>query len=235
MGKSKRHHYNPRYYLKNFENSKGYLWRFEKLSEQIVLGDNNSFGVKKHWNTLKNPPEGVAPDWAENRISQVDYYASLVVSKIVSGQFPSDIQPLALAISLMENHQPRLKKELQTTESIKVQDWTDDYFLCVSLSAALREWKNYLPDSYTVLIIPQESDLRFLTSSNPLISIDNKPDMFFPVSSKHCLFMDFKAGSLKKSPSRMRPDENLVADINGMIIANSWEYVYSMRADFLLK
>lgn len=233
MSHSKRHHYNPRYYLKQFENPAGNLWRLDKDSGKVVKGDNNSFGVKKHWNTLSSPPVNFEPDWAEKRIADIDAMGSSVVSEIASGGLPTDIGPLAAAISFMQNHQPRLKKELQETEKEKVRNWTDDYFLFVGVNTALRDWQTYIPKSFAILTIPQDSELRFLTSSNPLISFDNKPSMFFPVSSNHCLFMNNDVELAKKGSGRMLAKEEAIIGINGLVIKNSWQYVYSSREDFL--
>jgi Protein of unknown function (DUF4238) len=85
MSISKKHHYTPRYYLEQFENGQGAMWRMEHDSDDIVRGNSTHFGYKKHWNTLRNPPSGYAPDWAELRLSEVDGMASARIARILGG------------------------------------------------------------------------------------------------------------------------------------------------------
>ena len=171
---SKRHHYTPRYYLKRFENDEGAVWRFDIDTQQIVRGNNERFGFKKYWNTMRNPPSGYDVDWAEKQIAQIDGFASGVIRELVSGRFPKDIRPLAVALSLMVHNQPRLMKEMQTKHPHQVNHWSEDHWLIVMLRASLENWKSYVPLFYVIYAIEEGSKQRFMTSGNPLIDFEKK-------------------------------------------------------------
>lgn len=232
MNVSKRHHYTPRYYLKRFENEAGALWRLDNESGLITSGNNERFGFKNRWNTLRKPPPGYEPDWAEKKIAEIDGLASKVVADILSGHFLVDIRKIALAISFMDHNQPRLRRELEEVHADKVGEWSEDYWLVARLHAALNNWQQYVPLHYTLNEIPIGSELRFLTSSNPLIDFANKPTMLLPLSSRHCLFMSNDPAHAHFQP-RVHPcDAEMVAGINRMTIKNAWQYVYSCSEDF---
>ena len=176
---SKRHHYTPRYYLKRFENDEGAVWRFDIDTQQIVRGNNERFGFKKYWNTMRNPPSGYDVDWAEKQIAQIDGFASGVIRELVSGRFPKDIRPLAVALSLMVHNQPRLMKEMQTKHPHQVNHWSEDHWLIVMLRASLENWKSYVPLFYVIYAIEEGSKQRFMTSGNPLIDFEKKKPCCF--------------------------------------------------------
>ena len=163
MTVSKRHHYTPRYYLKRFETEAGALWRLDSETGKITKGNNERFGFKTRWNSLRNPPPGYAPDWAEKQIAVIDGMASKVITEILEGQFPADIRKLAMAISFMHHNQPRLRRELETVHPDKVGHWSEDYWLVVRLKTALDNWESYVPLYYALNVIPPGSDQRFLT------------------------------------------------------------------------
>jgi len=225
---SKRHHFTPRYYLKKFQNSDGKLWRRDIASGKVVCGDHNSFGLKNHWNTLKNPPNGYERDWAERRIGMVDAYASNALEKLLHGDFSADMRALAYAMSFMQHHQPKLKEELKKSHPKRVEGWTNDWFLIVGLKTALREARNYIPVQYAVLQRPTESDAsEFLTSSNPVVSFTNKPSLFFPISNAQCLLITKDKDAGFGNPRRFFCDGQTIEGINGLIMENAWQYVYS--------
>ena len=160
MTVSKRHHYTPRYYLKRFETEAGALWRLDSETGKITKGNNERFGFKKRWNSLRNSPPGYAPDWAEKQIAVIDGMASKVITEILEGQFPADIRKLAMAISFMHHNQPRLPRELETVHPDKVGRWSEDYWLVVRLKTALDNWESYVPLYYALNVIPPGSDRR---------------------------------------------------------------------------
>jgi hypothetical protein len=230
---SRRHHYTPRYYLKRFENDSGTLWRKDQESGDIKLGNNAHFGYKKHWNTLRNPPKGYAPDWAEKRLGEVDTFASATIQRILNGEFPKDIRPLAYAISFMKNNQPQLKRELESSHPDQVRDWSDDHWLIARFNAAFDDALNYVPTHYFVKTIEDpESDSWFLTSSNPLIEFDNKLSKLMPLSKRHCLFLSYDPSFAQSEPMFVGCDGNTVAEINRLTRQNSWQYVYSCVPEF---
>lgn len=233
MPVSKRHHYTPRYYLKRFENDSGKMWRLDRENGDVASGNNERFGFKNRWNTLRNPPSGYEPDWAEKQIASIDGYASKVITEILDGQFPEDIRPLALAISFMHHNQPRLMRELQAKHAEEVELWSDDYWLVVKLRTALDNWQPYVPLYYAVNVIEPNSDARFLTSSNPLIEFTNKPTMLLPLSSKHCLFLSHDPAHQSMRPIFTVPSLETVTGINRMTTKNAWQYVYSCTPSFV--
>ena len=233
MSVSKRHHYTPRYYLKRFQNDQGAMWRFDIDSKTYTRGNNAHFGYEKHWNTLENPSEQYEPDWAERRLSEVDGPASKIVDQILAGDFPKDIQALACAISFMKNNQPRLKRYLEQNNVEDVGDWSDDHWLLARVKASLDDWRTYLPYHYSVQVIDENDQVsRFLTSSNPLIEMENQPTKLLPFSNRHCLFMSFDPQLIGCSPSAITCNGEIVAGINHLTIKNSWQYVYSNTPDF---
>lgn len=232
MTVSKRHHYTPRYYLKRFETEAGALWRLDSENGAVTKGNNERFGFKKRWNTLRSPPPGYAPDWAEKQIAVIDGMASKVITEILEGEVKADIRKLAMAVSFMHYNQPRLRRELETVHPDKVGHWNEDYWLVVRLKTALHNWESFVPFYYSLNVFPPGSSRRFLTSSNPLIGFTNKPTMLLPLSSRHCLFLsndpahrDF--GSVTRT---LGPDE--IAGINRMTIKNAWHYLYSCTDSF---
>ncbi len=229
---SKRHHYTPRYYLKRFETEAGAIWRLDKDSDTVVLGNSERFGFKKRWNTLRNPPPGYDTDWAEKQIARIDGYASGIIMEILKGRFPHDISPLALAISFMIHNQPRLMRELKAEHPEKVGHWSEDQWLVVMLRTALDNWRDYVPRYYAVNVISDDSDARFLTSSNPLIDFTNKPTMLLPLSSKCCLFLSHDPAHGGMRPIFTDCSPELVVGINEMTHKNAWQYVYSCHPDF---
>ncbi len=232
MQVSKRHHYTPRYYLKRFENDAGAVWRFDKDTSEIVSGNNERFGFKKHWNTLRKPPSGYDVDWAEKQIARIDGYASGIIKEIVAGRFPRDIRPLALALSFMIHNQPRLMQEMKTQHPDQVSLWSDDHWLIVMLKTSLDNWQDYVPLYYAINVIEEGSDQRFMTSGNPLIDFENKPTMLLPLSSQHCLFLSHDPVHHGWSPRSIVCSEEMVSGINGRIRENAWQYIYSCRPDF---
>lgn len=230
---SKRHHITPRYYLKRFQDDQGAMWRLDIDSNQSVRGNSASFGYEKHWNTFKNTPEGYEPDWAEKRLSEIDGPASNIITQILNGDLPKDLQALACAISFMKNNQPPLKRYLKQNNLEDVGSWSEDHWLLSRIKATLDDWRNYLPYHYSVQIIhPTSQNLRFLTSSNPLIEMENQPTKILPLSTRHCLFLSFDPQFIGCTPSTTFCDDEIVAGINGLTIKNSWQYVYSDRPDF---
>jgi hypothetical protein len=232
MTVSKRHHYTPRYYLKRFETEAGALWRLDSETGVVTKGNNERFGFKKRWNSLRNPPPGYAPDWAEKQIAVIDGMASKVITEILEGQFPADIRKLAMAISFMHHNQPRLRRELETVHPNKVGQWSEDYWLVVRLKTALDNRESYVPLYYSLNVIPPGSDQRFLTSSNPLIDFTNKPTMLLPLSSRHCLFLSNDPAHRDFGPVIRTPDHVEIAGINRMTIKNAWQYIYSCTDSF---
>lgn len=229
---SKRHHYTPRYYLKRFETETGALWRLDSETDAVTKGNNERFGFKKRWNTLRNPPPGYSPDWAEKQIAVIDGMASKVIAEILERQFPSDIRKLAMAISFMHHNQPRLRRELETIHPDQVGHWSEDYWLVVRLRTALDNWESYVPLYYALNVIPPGSDQRFLTSSNPLIDFTNQPTMLLPLSSRHCLFLSNDPAHRDFGPVTRTPDADEIAGINRMTIKNAWQYLYSSTESF---
>lgn len=233
MTASKRHHFTPRYYLKNFHNTEGKIWRLDKASGRVVRGDHNSFGLKKNWNTLVSPPQGYGADWAEKRIALVDTYASKALTKLLKGDFSADMRALAFAMSFMQHHQPKLKESLKEKHPERVSKWSDDWFLIVGLKTAFREAQNYIPAQYAVLQVPpSKAKARFLTSSNPVVSFSNKPSLFFPISSSQCLLMTKDAHAGFGEPRHFECDERMVEGINDLIVQNAWQYIYSDSESF---
>lgn len=233
MTSPKRHHFTPRYYLKRFENCDGKIWRFDKKNNAIVKGDHMSFGVKKHWNRLQNPPEGFDPLWAETRLAEIDGHASKVIERLANGDLSVDLTALSYAMSFMQHHQPHLKNSVQLSHSDAVSEWTDDWFLIVLMKTALQEAKNYVPRSYSILQIPDEKKgTRFLTSSNPVVEFNNKSTMFFPLTKNHCLIMFNEDRYDFIKPSFRTVEKAEIKGINALILKNSWQYTYSSTESF---
>jgi len=232
MTVSKRHHYTPRYYLRRFENADGALWRLDHETGVVTSGNNERFGFKNRWNTLRNPPTGYASDWAEKQIAVIDGFASKIIAEILDGRFPADISKLAVAISFMHHNQPRLRRELEAVHADKVGHWSEDHWLVVRLKTALDNWRTYVPLCYAVNVIPPERDQRFLTSSNPLIDFNNKPTMLLPLSSRHCLFLSNDPAHANFRPQFTTCDVEMVAGINRMTRKNAWQYLYSCSSSF---
>ncbi|MCB2074735.1 MAG: DUF4238 domain-containing protein [Novosphingobium sp.] len=234
MADPKKHHYNPRYYLERFESDDGQLWRLDKETAKVIQGSAKSLGYKKYWNRLKEPPQEINANWIEYRISDIDGASAKVISGIVERDPPESIAPLAAAISFMQNHQPRLKRELQLQHRDRVANWSDDYFLIVGVWTALKNWREYIPATYAVLTLPDDRpEWRFLTSSNPLISYANKPRMLLPISSRHCLLLNNGSDLVPFGSGYMQlKGEEMLIGINRHTVENSWQYVYSCRPDF---
>jgi hypothetical protein len=233
MSVSKRHHYTPRYYLKRFENAEGALWRLDQDRAAVALGNNERFGYKNHWNTLRNPPPGYPPDWAEQRIAEIDGLASAEINRILAGDFSTDLGALAFAIALMTHNNPRVMRDLDENHADKVAHWSADFRLIVKLKTAMDTWRDYVPVHYAVQVIDSEDcDLRFLTSSNPLIDFSNKPTKLLPLSSRHCLFLSWDSRHRAFARRFVRCDRETVAEINKLTVRNAWQYVYSCTPDF---
>lgn len=214
MKVSRRHHYTPRYYLKRFENVDGAIWRLDTDSGAIIRGNNERFGYKKHWNTLRNPPPGYAPDWAEQRIAEVDGLAAAEITRILAGDYSTDL------------------RDLDENQADKVGHWTEDFRLIVKLRTVLDGWRDYLPIHYSLRVIdPAERDARFLTSSNPLIDFSNKPSRLFPLSNRHCLFLSRDPKHRAIKPMLLLCDRATVSEINGLTLRNAWQYAYSCTPD----
>jgi hypothetical protein len=230
---SVKHHYNPRYYLKRFENPDGALWRWDVETKTMVRGSGDHLGLQKHWNRLENPPEGYAIDWAETRLAEIDGFASQFLHKLLDGKFPRDLRALACAISFMENHQPRLRREVEQQNDEAWSRHSNDMKLIISLTAALRHAPDYVPLTYMILDAGEtQPQRRFLTASNPLVSFDNKMDRFFPISSRYCLFLIHQPDLAAATPKFTPCGDETLAGINGLILKSSWHYIYSCRPDF---
>ncbi len=230
---SVKHHYTPRHYLKRFENDGGKLWRLDIASGSVVTGNNHRFGFKNHWNRLKNPPLGYSPDWAEKKIAEIDGAAAGTMNGLVGGGFPKDVRALASLMGFMTQHQPIVQKELLRTQAKEVENWNDDWRLIVSLHAALSKGSELVPLGYAIYRLAEDqSHLRFLTSSNPLVEFDHKVNKFFPLSSRDCLFLIFDPDLPPMQPRFLECNDDLVAGINGITMRNAWQYVYSCRSDF---
>ena len=230
---SVKHHYTPRYYLKGFGSAKGRIWRLDVETGAIVKGSHDHFGYKNHWNRLENPPAGYESDWAEKRIAEIDGLASATVRKLVNGEFPGDIRALVCAIGFMKMHQPRLRRELATEHPEEIANWSPDFRLIASLRAALDESERLEPLGYSIFRIEDiNSGLRFLTSSNPLVDFDNKPNKLFPLSKRDCLFLVYDPVLARIPPRFTVATASTVKGINEITLRNSWQYVYSCRADF---
>lgn len=230
---SKKNHYTPRYYLKRFESVEGKIWRRDVETGAVVTGNHDHFGYKNHWNRLRNPPPGYEPDWAEKRISEVDGFASATVKKLVGGEFPRDIRPLICAIGFMKMHQPRLQRELVAEHPEKTASWSSDFKLVASLRAAIDEGRILEPLGYSIIrIADSQKDLRFLTSSNPLVDFEKTPNKLFPLSNRDCLFLIYDPILARVRPRFTAATTAMVRGINEIALRNSWQYVYSCRADF---
>jgi hypothetical protein len=230
---STKHHYTPRYYLKRFESAEGKIWRRDVETGVVVTGNHDHFGYKNHWNRLRKPPPEYEPDWAEKRIAEVDGHAAATVKKLVEGKFPQDIRPLAYAIGFMKIHQPRLHRELTEEHPKLTAAWSSDFKIVASLNAAINEGKSLEPLSYAIVRIDDtQKDARFLTSSNPLIDFKNKPNKFFPLSSRDCLMLIYDPELACHPPRFVVGDVAMVRGINEIALRNAWQYVYSCRADF---
>lgn len=230
---SRRHHYTPRYYLKRFENATGALWRFDPASGAVVRGNNQRFGYKNNWNTLSNPPTGYAPDWAEQRIAEIDGLAAAEIARILAGDFPAHLRALACAIAFMTHNNPRVMQALDEEHADEVGKWSEDHRLMVKLHASLQSWQDYLPTYYAVQVIDgSDQEARFLTSSNPVIDMSNLPTMFLPISSRHCLFLSRDPQHRTFTPRFTTCDRAMVAELNNLTIKNSWQYLYSSTPSF---
>ena len=233
MSVSKRHHYTPRYYLKRFENAEGAMWRLDQESGTITRGNHERFGYKNHWNTLRNPPPGYQPDWAERRIAEIDGAAAADITKILAGDFSTDLRALACAIAFMTHNNPRVMRELDEKHADKVGHWSDDFRLVVKLRTALDNWRDYVPLYYAVQTIDSDAgDARFLTSSNPVIDFSNKPTKLLPLSSRHCLFLSHDPQHRTFKRRFISCDRTTVAELNEVITRNAWQYVYSCKPNF---
>ena len=233
MSISKRHHYTPRYYLKRFQNHEGAMWRLDKDSGKVTRGNNEIFGFKTHWNRLRNPPEGYVSDWAERKLSEIDGPASAVVRRILAGEFPKDLRALCYAISFMQTNQPRLMRHLEENHAKDIQHWSHDFQLIARVSAALDNALDYVPIYYTIQMIDEnDNDMRFLTSSNPLIEFTNKTMSFLPLSNRHCLMLSYDPQFEGEQPSFIACDKVILEGINKLSIQNAWQYVYSCTPDF---
>jgi hypothetical protein len=230
---STKHHYTPRYYLKGFENEQGKIWRRDVETGEVVTGNHAHFGFKNHWNRLQNPPEGYEPDWAEKQIAEVDGRSSSVLNKLLAGELPEDIRPLAHAMGFMKLHQPRLHRALSEDHPDEIADWSPDYRLIVSLNAAIKEGKELEPLGYAILRLDEtQPELRFLTSSNPLVDFGNKPNKFFPLTSRACLMLIHDPELARVGRGHIQTDAKTVRGINEIALRNAWQYVYSCRPDF---
>lgn len=233
MQVSRRHHYTPRYYLKRFENAEGALWRLDRDRGVITRGNNQRFGYKNHWNTLRDPPPGFASDWAEQRLAEIDGLAAAEISRVLQGDFSTDLRALACAIAVMTHNNPSVMQDVEKNHADQVVHWSDDYRLVIRLKAALESWRDYLPVFYAVQVIhPTEPDARFLTSSNPIVDFSDKPSGFLPISSRHCLFLSRDPQHRTFLPSFITCDRARVAEINVVTKRNAWQYVYSCTRDF---
>lgn len=234
MTSPKKHHYNPRYYLEGFQSEDGKLWRLEKPKGTIVEGSAKTLGNKKYWNRLTKPPRGVNPNQIEINLAKVDNAAIRVLRELIDGNLPKSIEPLALAVSFMLHHQPALKQALLEDHPETVERWSDDEFVVRGINAAIDAWDEFIPKNYIVFTLPtNRPDLHFLTSSNPLIRFDNSAQMFFPISSRHCLFLNMGDElSFIKNQVREISDPEEVIGINRRTIENSWQYIYSDRPHF---
>lgn len=230
MSVSKRHHYNPRYYLRRFENAEGRLWRLDLDSGHVVCGSSDSFGFKKNWNSFSGNREGFEKDWLEKRISQIDDAAANELSSIVSEKFPERLTALPYAISFMQNHQPLVREHARQTAPEVVDNWPEDYYMITSARNAIVQAAEYQTETYTVSKIPDDLDARFLTSSNPLIKFYNKEMMFFPLSDRLCLMLNGPKADKSKLP--IPCGRETVEAINTLTKKNSWQYVFSNSSNF---
>jgi hypothetical protein len=205
----------------------------DRESGAIVRGNNERFGFKKHWNTLRNPPAGYAPDWAERRIAEIDGLAATEIARLLKGDFTSDLGPLACAIAFMTHNNPRVMDELDKHHADEVAHWSEDHRLVVRLNTVIKGWREYVPTFYAVHVIdPEMCDARFLTSSNPLVDFSNKPTHLLPISSRHCLFLSHDPQHRDFSRNFLKCEREMVAGINSMTMKNAWQYVYSCTPEF---
>lgn len=230
---SKKHHYTPRYYLARFQNADGALYRHDCETGVVVRGNKERFGYKNQWNTLSNPPSGYEPDWAEKRIAEIDGLASALLTRILTGDMPADFRPLAYAISFMVHNQPRVWRELEQKHASDVERWNGDWRLVVMLNAALKAAPDYVPLYYCVQEIdPAEPDLRFLTSSNPVINFETRATMLLPISSRHCVFLSWDPAHGGYERKFFPCGRDMVVEINKATLKNAWQYVYSPTPSF---
>ena len=209
------------------------MWRLDRKTGGIVRGNNERFGFKRHWNTLRNPPPGFAPDWAEQRIAEIDGLAAAEIARLLQGDLSGDLRALACAVAFMTHNNPSVMRDLDENHADEVQHWSDDYRLIVKLHTAVKVWPEYVPIYYAVHTIdPVITDARFLTSSNPLIDFSNKPTRLLPLSSRHCLLLSHDPGHRNFKPTIMTCERDMIAGINKKTMENAWQYVYSCTPDF---
>lgn len=230
---SKRHHYTPRYYLKRFEDVAGVLWRLDVADNVITRGNHAHFGYQKHWNSLRHPLDGYPPDWAEQRLAEVDGLAAAEIARIVAGDFSTDLRAVACAIAFMTLNNPSVMRNLNVEHGESVANWSDDFRLIAKFKAALSHWESYRPYHYSLQVIDAaHGDARFLTSSNPLIDMVDTPSRLLPISSHHCLFLSRDPALRGITPRVLRCGRARVAEINALTKRNAWQYLYSNTADF---
>ena len=122
MSQPKRHHYVPRFYLKNFVNDKGYLWVYDRQEDTYSEQRPEHTAVQKDYYTIKDK-HGNKDTEIEKLFSMIESKASAVIKKIVSGVSinQEDKDNLALFISCQMARVPEYEKRIAdaTEESMK--------------------------------------------------------------------------------------------------------------------
>ncbi len=90
---SKRHHYVPRFVLREFRNARGHLHLLDRTREQLYHGTPNNVFFEKHLYRTFNPATDAHSDDVEKRLSVIESNAAPVVQKIIrsarSGMHPN--------------------------------------------------------------------------------------------------------------------------------------------------
>lgn len=102
MGKKKRHHYIPRFYLNGFidPDNEPYIWVYQKGEEQIIKSTATDIALEKHFYTFTTSEGSKDSETFENMLSEIEGQAAAVFNKIKKYEVLNEEDRVALSIFL---------------------------------------------------------------------------------------------------------------------------------------
>src|SRR2546423_15005720 len=102
MGKKKRHHYVPRFYLNGFIDpvNEPFIWVYQKGESQIIKATAENIALEKHYYSFTSPTGEKDSETFENALSEMEGKAAPIIAKIKRGQTLNEDDRAVFAVFL---------------------------------------------------------------------------------------------------------------------------------------
>lgn len=117
MSKPKRHHYVPRFYLDHFTNKEGFLWVYDRKTDEYRKQKPSDTAVQKNYYAIQNK-DGGKDMGVEELFSVIEGEADAIIKKILSGKTITQEEKgkLSVYISYQMVRVPEYEKQVTESE-----------------------------------------------------------------------------------------------------------------------